>query len=127
MRADPDRDGAPHRWFGVGMKRLCLGPTPGRRCPYRAIVTQGRCPPCAQSRERERGTTTQRGYGVQHQRVRVALGDILSAPCGYCGTTIVKGEPFVAAHVVDGQPEHGWMHAHALCNARARQGGRVDT
>lgn len=38
----------------------------------------------------------------------------------YCGNIIEPGQPFVAAHVVDGDPTSGWDVAHGLCNERAK-------
>lgn len=70
--------------------------------------------------DQHRRTTTQRGYGVPHQRERVRLWSTLPAPCGYCGVTIVDGETWVAAHRIDGVPSAGWMVSHGVCNERAK-------
>lgn len=49
------------------LKRVCS--TPG--CP--TVVTSGYCTPCARARDRARGTSTARGYGYRHQRLRGRL------------------------------------------------------
>ena len=90
----------------------CLEP----RCPNRA-VGRGRC-------ARHRLSTSQRGYGLRHQRARDALRASLPTPCGYgCGRILQPDGDWVAAHVVDGDPEAGWIAACPLCNERAK-GGR---
>ena len=99
------RPGLPHVW-GTGMKRACS--TPG--CALFAIPGgHGGC-------EQHEGTTTQRGYGMPHQRARARLAATLPTPCGYCGRVLRQGDAWVAAHRVDGEPEHGWMVACPRCN-----------
>ena len=55
-----------------------------------------------------------------HERARATLAAMLPAACFYCRAVIGAGEPFVAAHVVDGDPSAGWAAAHAACNERAK-------
>ena len=86
----------------------CLEP----RCPGRA-VHRGYC-------ARHRRSTTQRGYGITHQRARELLAATLPAPCGYCGLVIAPGAVWVAAHWIDGDPSAGWMVSHSVCNERAK-------
>jgi len=54
------------------------------------------------------------------------LGASLPAPCGYCHRIISPAERWVAAHVVDGQPEYGYVVAHPACNERAKATPRGD-
>jgi hypothetical protein len=103
--------GSPSRTY-VTMRRPCLDcdtPTPRTRCPR-----------CTQARDHARGTRQQRGYDAQHQAARAELAMTLPAPCGYCGVVITRGERWVAAHVVDGDPSFGWLLAHYACNERAK-------
>lgn len=103
------------------MKRPCL--TCGE------LTERSRCPVHERQQQRRydahRGSTTQRGYGTEHQRAREQLAATLPRPCGYCGVTIHPGERWDAAHVVDGHPEYGLMVAHPVCNQRARGAGVV--
>jgi hypothetical protein len=73
---------------------------------------------CAQHRR----TTTQRGYGLEHQRARRRLAATLPAPCGYCGRIVRVGEKWAAAHRVDGVASSGVMVAHPACNERGKWG-----
>lgn len=68
-------------------------------------------------------TTTERGYGWPHQRARRRLARTLPTPCGYCGVLIRPGEPWVAAHRIDGDPKAGWIVAHPQCNEGAKKRG----
>ena len=82
------------------------------RCPGFA-VHRGKC-------ERHRQTTTERGYGRTHQQARESLGRTLPTPCGYCRVVVWRGELWVAAHRIDGDPTAGWMVAHPTCNERGK-------
>jgi hypothetical protein len=95
------------------MKRDCI-----ERCGR--MTTGTRCRPCEAARERKRGTPSQRGYGAAHQAARKALAAQLPDLCGYCHKVIRLSDKWVAAHVVDGQPDMGWMVAHPDCNERAK-------
>src|SRR5690349_9577012 len=86
-----------------GMQRLCLV------CGH--IHNNPRLSAC--------GTTAARGYGATHQRARAQLARTLPASCAYQGidphcpaTPLTLDSPWVAAHIVDGQPERGWQPAH---------------
>lgn len=94
-----------------GVLRVCLGCQKAT-----ADLIRGRCADCQQ-------TTEQRGYGREHQQIRRDLSLTLPAPCGYCGVTITPGERWVAAHVVDGDPDSPRVVAHPGCNERGK-GGR---
>ena len=86
------------------------------------LVRSGvRCPACAKRREATRATPSQRGYGTAHQRARAALRAMLPTECGYgCGVTLYPNGDWVAAHVVDGQPEYGYLASCRTCNERAK-------
>jgi hypothetical protein len=89
--------------------------------PFCAELTSGtRCPAHERQYQQRRPSTGERGYGAAHQSVKAQLAASLPAQCGYCGVYIDPGEPWHAAHVVDGQPERGYVVAHPRCNLRAR-------
>ena len=94
------------------MKRLCPrhGPQPAG----------APCTSCQRERWARRGGTGLRGYGAAHQRARRELALSLPAPCGYCGTWLTPDADWVAAHLVDGDPDIGWIAACPGCNDRAR-------
>jgi len=80
--------------------------------PYRG--SRGRCRACRQ-------TNTQAGWGWQHQQARASLALSLPAWCGYgCGTWLTSASPWVAAHVIDGDPTAGYVVACRSCNERAK-------
>lgn len=85
-----------------------------------------RCPRSAEDRGRcrvHRRTTTQRGYGIAHQRIREQLRATLPARCGYgCGTLLLPDGDWHAAHRVDGHPELGYIASCVTCNERAKGG-----
>ena len=98
--------------------RVCS--TPG--CPE--LVTKGRCTSCAGDLERNRGTTTERGYGTKHQRIRawweprVASGKV---NCARCGERISPLEQWHLDHTDD---RTGYLGpSHVACNTGARGGG----
>ncbi len=79
--------------------------------------------PCREC-ERRRPSRQARGYDAAHQRARAVLLTTLPTPCAYgCGKVLRSAAEMVAAHVVDGQPEHGWMAACRSCNERAKHRG----
>lgn len=98
--------------------RPCIEPG----CPLTTGRT--RCAAHERARQREaeacRPTTAARGYGAAHQGARRLLAASLPAHCGYCGLIVDPGEPFDAAHVVDGDPSSGYVVAHPRCNQRAK-------
>lgn len=89
------------------------------------LTKRTRCAACErahdQTRDAERGSSTQRGYDGAHRRAREALRAALPAPCGYgCGTVLDPDGPWVAAHVRDGDPSAGWLASCRACNERAK-------
>lgn len=90
------------------------------------LTTTTRCPACTAAhttaREATRPSRQQRGYDAAHDAARRALVAQLPTHCGYgCGTMIATPRQLVAAHRVDGQPEHGWLASCARCNQRAKR------
>lgn len=78
-------------------KRECLN------CRTLFSGTGSRCPPCATARDRtrdqQRGTTTQRGLGWDHQQVREQL--LANATvCAECGLPPTDDNPLTAGHVI---------------------------
>jgi hypothetical protein len=98
----------------VALRRRCIV----EGCPE--FTTGTRCAEHERRRVAARGSREERGYGTDHRAARRALERTLPAPCGYCGGTIYPGERWVAAHVVDGDPESPRMVAHPRCNERAK-------
>ena len=102
---------------------MSVRPCIERGCPNTTGRT--RCPEHERMRDRMRGSTAARGYGLEHQRARDALRALLPAPCGYgCGVTLEPDGVWVAAHVVDGDPTAGWLAACRTCNERAKARAR---
>lgn len=87
-------------------------------------ATRGsRCDQHERRRERQRVRQDRRarGYDAAHDRARATLARTLPQPCGYgCGVTLYPTGPWVAAHVVDGHAEYGWLVACRSCNEQAK-------
>lgn len=98
-------------------------PEPG--CPVLIPRTARYCPTHARTYEARRGTSTQRGYGAAHQRLRavwarrLARGEVI--PCARCGLPIDPGQPWDLGHSDDRKSWTGPEHANQ-CNRAA--GGR---
>lgn len=92
----------------------------------RSVCSRPRCPELAVFRglcARHRLTTSERGYGAEHASARRQLAGTLPAPCAYgCGTVLYFHDPWVAAHVVDGDESAGWVAGCGPCNERAKFG-----
>lgn len=88
----------------------CRTPTDGNRCPT-----------CRTQRERDRGSTTARGYGHHHQQARaawvpkVATGLVL---CARCDQPIGAADDWDLDHADDRVTYLG--PAHADCNRGKR-------
>jgi hypothetical protein len=94
------------------VSRVCAEPG----CPAFA-VDRGRCPA-------HRQTTVERGYGKEHLGARHVLAGTLPRFCAYgCGTWLSAADPWVAAHVEDGDPTAGWVVGCVPCNQRAKRTG----
>ena len=97
---------------------------PLSRCPTckRLHPGTGRCPAC-------RGTTTERGYGIVHQRRAARLraeSEQTDAPCCLCGEPIDymlhRPHPMAfAAHHLTRDKLGPMGPTHAVCNDRAGQ------
>lgn len=82
----------------------------------------GKCPDCRAAAfhavDRERGTTTERGYGWTHQQERarwtsaVAAGEVA---CSRCGARIMPGEAWDLDHD-DADRSRYLGPAHTRCN-----------
>lgn len=97
------------------MIRLC-----DRHDPPVRLESGQRCPECARERERHRPTRQARGYDAEHLRARAALAETLPAQCHYCPRLVIPVEPWVAAHLRDGDPSSPRVAAHRGCNERAK-------
>jgi hypothetical protein len=85
------------------------------------VARASRCSGCEAGRERRRGSPSRRGYDSRHVAARLTLRDTLPGPCGYgCGTWLWPNGQWVAAHVVDGNPDAGWIASCRTCNQRAK-------
>lgn len=74
------------------------------------------------------GSTSARGYGYDHQRVRASLAPFVAAgeaACARCGRLIVPGTPWDLGHTQDRQAYTG--PEHRRCNRRdgGLRGNRV--
>jgi 5-methylcytosine-specific restriction endonuclease McrA len=89
-------------------------------------LTQGsRCSQCKARHDAGRGTTTQRGYGADHQRRAKAV--IAAQPwCSLCGHAGSQDNPLTADHVVP--VSHGGIRGPlrvACLRCNSRRGNRV--
>ena len=91
-------------------------------CPTPVPRGTSRCPTHARARDKARGTTRERGYGADHQRLRRALVPIHQAgrlACWRCGLPIAATEPFdLGHHDTDRSITMGPEHANT-CNRSA--------
>lgn len=62
-------------------------------------------------------STTDRGYGYEHQRIRKALlAEAFGQPCHHCGHPMLPGQALDLDHTGDRTGYRGF--AHASCNRR---------
>jgi hypothetical protein len=109
--------------------RLCPGPATGDPpCPTRALVraTTGskqasRCPTCQAGWQARRGTTTQRGYGAEHQRLRAQLIAVYQPTdlCWRCNRPLGPNPDLLDLGHTDDRRRYSGLE-HADCN-RARR------
>jgi len=88
-------------------------------CP--TLTTATRCPTHTRVRDRQRGTTTQRGYGWQHQQAKAQDEATTSEadPCPRCGQPLGP-PPWDQGHTPDRTGYEG--PTHTRCNrATARR------
>lgn len=73
-----------------------------------------------------KASTTARGYGSEHQKLRAKLlPSAYGQPCTRCGLPMLKGQ---ALHLDHTDTRNGYLgFAHASCNrkAGARKGARI--
>lgn len=107
--------GLRHRARSRPRLRACLDcgkPTTGNRCPDH----QARA-------EQQRGTTTERGYGHQHQQRRTELAPLaIGQLCPYCHRPMRPGQALDLDHSTTRALDPssvGDRMAHATCNRRA--------
>lgn len=86
-------------------------------CPRTTTPSTTRCPAHQADHERQRGTTTARGYGHPHQRERARqLHAAAGRPCAHCGLPMQADQLLDLAHTDDRAGYRGM--AHASCNRR---------
>lgn len=93
------------------------------RCPLLIPAGQRYCQQHKREHDRQRGTTTQRGYGTAHRRLReqwarrIQAGD--TPTCPRCGRAITSDDKWQLGH---NDKRDGWTGPeHAACNERAGQ------
>lgn len=125
----PDQRVNDHRW-GTWVPELVVCP----ECP--TLFVQSRygqvycSKECFLRHRYRRGSgklsATQRGYGVEHQRLRAQLlPDAINTPCHLCGELMLEDQKLHLDHNEDRTGYRGF--AHAACNARdgAKRGGQA--
>ena len=113
--------------------RPCLGVN---GVPCGVLTTGTRCPRCTQAvqrprwrqRQRQRPTTSEAGYGSEHQRLRKAIAEQLAqgeaAGCWRCGQAITAGMAWDLGHDdADRSIVRGAEHSN--CNRATMRAGRA--
>lgn len=88
--------------------------------PTKAPTPCPRCHTLGTCQHRGHTSSTARGYGTPHQHARSAIQATLPAPCWYCRDIIHPTDPWVAAHLVDGDDTSPRVPAHRACNEQAK-------
>lgn len=88
-------------------KRRCLD------CPR--LTTGSRCPSCTRAKNRKRGTTSQRGYGWNHQQRKAQdeAATLPTDPCPRCHQPLGP-PPWDQGHTTDRAGYEG--PTHQACN-----------
>ena len=97
--------------------RPCIG-LPGVHCAALTVHRSGRCDRCRRVADRQRGASSQRGYGPDHRRLRQQLAPIVAAGqaiCARCGKRIQPGQPWDLDHS-DHDRRRYIGPSHAACN-----------
>ncbi|GAB2613649.1 hypothetical protein GCM10027067_26510 [Pseudactinotalea suaedae] len=87
---------------------------------------RSRCDACARGRSRARGTTTQRGYGSTHRRLREEWRPLVEAGevrCARCDEYILPDEEWDLGHS-DNRMEYNGPEHSRVCN-RAEAGRKA--
>ena len=83
------------------------------------------CGNCGRAFKRRNLTTTQRGYGYQHRKLRAALlSNAYFTPCPICRRPMLPGQALDLDHatpLVINPTSRGDRITHAHCNRRAGQ------
>ena len=96
-------------------KRVCIEP----ECPV--LTDRTRCTQHERARDRGRGSSTARGYGTQHRKLRAQLAPAaIGTTCHFCGQPILTGQKVALDHTEDRTGYRGIVHL--TCNAA--DGGR---
>lgn len=70
-------------------------------------------------------STSDRGYGSEHQSIRRALLDAAyGQPCHHCGIPMLKGQQLDLDHTADRSAYRGFAHAHCNRSEGAKRGNR---
>ncbi len=85
----------------MSFNRPCIGTD--RPCPTRPLTDHrsGRCEQCRRRHWQSRGTTAERGYGSEHERLREAwrpLGEAGDVTCWRCREPINPGDAWDLGH-----------------------------
>ncbi|MCK9602218.1 MAG: hypothetical protein M0R06_24450 [Sphaerochaeta sp.] len=106
----------------------------GRRCPAPrcpVILTGGEryCPEHQGDYERERGTSTERGYGAAHQALRAAYQAKIDRgvwyTCSTCGLPIGADDEWDLGHSEDKATHIGPQHARCNRSEGGSQGAKI--
>jgi hypothetical protein len=94
-------------------------------CSRCGLPTKGtRCLVCGGIADRRSASTTQRGYGWQHQQRRAALlPHAVGTRCSLCGQMMLARQALDLHHpirLVDDPTSVGTQIVHARCNRRGR-------
>jgi Recombination endonuclease VII len=70
-------------------------------------------------------STSDRGYGAQHQAIRKALlEDAYGRPCHHCGHPMLSGQALDLDHTADRTAYRGFAHASCNRSEGAKRGNR---
>lgn len=87
----------------------------------RPCIVCGRLSQWSRCPEHERPSAWRRGYDTRHRAARLVLADRLPAYCWYgCGRLLTENDPWVAAHVRDGDPSSPRVISCRPCNEAAK-------
>lgn len=96
-------------------KRVCLE----TGCP--TLTDRTRCPEHERERDRARGSSTERGYGTEHRKLRAQLAPAaIGTNCHFCGKPMLSSQSLALDHTEDRTGYRGIVHL--ACNAA--DGGR---